>query len=198
MGLKTMLNLYIMWVIMKKLVNRYMRHKHSVAISCALLGVLAMALTGCVMMDKIYAKFPPADAPQHTVSVLDSYADGEILHCKIGAGSANINHQWLDIKEKAFLVIKNGRSNVNLLARYHKGKSTSMQTIFDHKGQKITLCPLTSVNSSNKVECLNLYFLDKDLDIGIKRSVNISRFLRGSAITCAYNKQNFKPVSSPE
>jgi len=159
-----------------------------------LLSVFALFLTGCVF-DKVYRSFPPSkNAPNHTVSALDTYPNGDILYCKIGTGSININREWLDIKDKDFLVIKNGRSNVNLVAKYHKNKITSMQAIFDLVGQKITLCPLTPLNSSNRVECLNLYFVDKDLDIGIKRSVDVNNFIRGAVMSCAYNKENLKPL----
>ena len=183
---------------MEKIKTKYLQYIFSKTNNIVLLCGVVSILTSCVVMDKIQARFPPKNAPSHTVSVLDNYKHGEILYCKIGTGSMNINRQWLDIKNKDFLVIKNGRSNVNLIAQYNNSKSTSMQAIFDHKGQKVTLCPLTPVYSNHKVECLNLYFLDDDLDIGIKRSVNISNFIRGSAITCAYDKNNFKQLPPPK
>ena len=90
--------------------------------------------------------------------------------------------EWQEFKDKDFVVIKNSRSNVNI-SNVKGTENQSMQAIFDEKGQKIILCPLTADDSKETVECLNLYFLDKDLELGIKRSVNINRFIRGAAIT---------------
>lgn len=130
------------------------------------------------------------------ISILDTYKQGELLHCKIGIGSIKMGKEWLDFKDKSFVVIKNGRSNFNLQTKKNK-QHTAMQVIFDDPGQKLLFCPLET-DPKKVVDCMSLYFLDQDLDYGIKRAVNIKGFMQGGVVSCAYKEEKLQTLSVPK
>jgi len=137
----------------------------------------------------------PKSESKPEVSVFDTYRPGELLHCKIGIGAIKLGSDWLDFKEKSFVIIKNGRSNVNLKTKKYN-KRASIQAIFDDPGQKIMICPLFS-DPKKVVDCMSLYFVDKDLEYGIKRSVNIKGFMQAGVVSCAYKESDLKTLHNP-
>jgi len=119
------------------------------------------------------------------------------LFCKIGRGKLNFSGHWKKLSTASFSVKQNERINISLFNKKYSKKKT-IQIIFNNNGQNIILCPVVRVSLNKRVSCQSLYTLESDLNEGLKRTVNIVKFIKDGELTCAYDKRNLKSLIPPK
>ena len=69
------------------------------------------------------------------------------------------------------------------------GKDTAPLYIrYEQSGQKLVLCPIENVQDGQKILCTSIYAIEEDFDMGVKRTLDISKIVRGGNIECRTNK----------
>jgi len=158
--------------------------------------LLPLWLTGCATMPGMSSmgpKFKPLNSDVAAMAAPEPAASGNSLHCRAGRGSARFGKKWLEYDETEFRLTPQSRVNVPLGAKSGGGEAM-FQAMFDLEGQRIVFCPLVGGRPDERVSCASIYALEDDLRMGIKRTFDIPDAVRGSSITCAYDKGRFRKL----
>ncbi len=120
------------------------------------------------------------DAPDRTDSV----------HCSITGGQAKFAKGWFPIGDTAFDIYRGDVLFIPLQKKAQK-ETSSIQAYFDKDGQKMVFCPkISEQQAGKKVSCTSLYALDDDYTLGIKRTFDVPKMVRGSTMLCKHQTIN--------
>lgn len=170
-------------------------------LKAALLAV-CFVLAGCGHMPRFGGKtYQPLNSSMAAMAAPEdpqaAQADGlRRLYCRVGNGSALFGKYWYEYQGDDFQLVQGRRVNVTLTAR-HRGETMQFQGFFDEAGQKMLFCPVVSGPPDKRIACASLYALDDDLALGIKRTFDLPKAIRGANITCAFRRDKLRKLNVP-
>lgn len=111
------------------------------------------------------------------------FARGPALTCVIKNGSANFDEKWYDFKPKTIHIYKGQDIEVSLERKWGP-ETMPIYVRYEKSGQRLVVCPAGDIGSNQKILCSSIYALEDDFDMGIKRTLDVSKTVRGGNIEC--------------
>lgn len=159
---------------------------------------LIFLLTGCLQipgLDRITElRLPPAGmnlarAAEPAPTSPEEALPVRPLHCVIEKGSAQFGKKWRDFSPSNFDVRQGERITITLAGLKFSDESMTIQVRYDEGGQKMVFCPLKDNISPNaKITCASIYALEDDLELGIKRTLDVPDAVRSGVLRCGFEK----------
>lgn len=107
------------------------------------------------------------------------------LTCTIHKGTANFRNKWYDFKPVAIDIRPNENLEIPLERKWGQGEM-SIYMRFEKTAQKLVICPIVDALSREKVLCASIYALEEDFKQGIRRTLDVSKAIRGGQLECQY------------
>ena len=115
-----------------------------------------------------------------------SFSKDKIVTCSVFEGQAQFVSGWFPIEKNNFEIAQGHVLSVPLKKRKHKD-SINIQVRFDPEGQKMVFCPeKIDAQKGDRISCTSIYALEDDFVAGIKRTFDVPKTIRGSALQCQY------------
>lgn len=118
-------------------------------------------------------------------------AEGPFLYCRVMNGGARFENGWKNFKPRDFTLPVQTRLHVALSPVRGAGEML-LQAYYDEAGQKMIFCPVVEGPPGKKVACASLYVLQDDLEMGVKRTLDVPRAVQGANISCALDVEKIK------
>ena len=166
---------------------RILQRLKPVFTALACLGLAACALPGA------QETYRPLDSHVAAAAQPHYPASSRQIYCRTGRGTARFPEGWYAFSDADFILPDSDRVGV-ALQRKKAGSESSIMGYFDRRGQKILFCPVVEAPPGERIPCASLYALDDDLDMGIRRTLDIPNAMRGGVITCAYDPKALRKL----
>ncbi len=132
------------------------------------------------------------NAPKFSLKDIQPIAE-KVLYCEVGKGELKFGNEWHEFPNKRFTVYQEGKTNIKLRNKMD-AQTKLFQIILNNEGQKILFCPILNSSPGRKVNCQSLYFLEDDLEVGFRRTINLYGVIKESTVTCSYNAEHLKKL----
>ena len=107
------------------------------------------------------------------------------LLCEVDSGNAKYKQGWYDFKKTEFAITKGNKIKIEMPRKRGTGSAYFLGR-FDESGQKLVFCPYLEVAVGEKIPCASFYTLEEDLEIGIRRTFDVPKAVRGGYLSCKY------------
>ena len=107
------------------------------------------------------------------------------LLCEVDSGNAKYQQGWYDFKSTKFAIAKGEKLRIEMPRKRGEGSAYFLGR-FDANGQKLVFCPYIEVAEGQKIPCASFYTLEEDLEIGIRRTFDVPKAVRGGYLSCKY------------
>lgn len=107
------------------------------------------------------------------------------LLCEVDSGNAKYKQGWYDFKTTKFAIAKGEKLRIEMPRKRGEGSAYFLGR-FDKSGQKLVFCPYIEVAEGKKIPCASFYTLEEDLEIGIRRTFDVPKAVRGGYLACKY------------
>ena len=160
--------------------------------SLFLLGIFVVfSLAGCQAQEKaisvlsIPKKMTAKKEAEPQKAPRPLFRKGKAVQCSVLGGQAKFSSGWFPMATSHFEMYQGDVVSVPLLKKKGKDK-VDIQVSFDAVGQKIVFCPKMAdgAEEGTRVSCTSVYALEDDFIAGIKRTFDVPKLVRGSALEC--------------
>lgn len=110
------------------------------------------------------------------------------LLCKVDSGNAKYEQGWYDFKTTEFAITKGEKLRIEIPRKRGDGVASFLGR-FDEGGQKLVFCPYLDVPEGQKIPCASFYTLEEDLELGIRRTFDVPKAVRGGYLFCKYEAE---------